>query len=1023
MVGMKINKTLRNVLIAVAAIVLVFALTSLLPDKDFHEKYEGFDLTASSGAVSSTKTYKDYLSEHETAKNAKSTVDIDIFDYDETSTGVHIEENYHGKDVVFTEDRSSVTWNFAVSESGFYNILLEYIGNTSRNINMERIIYINGEVPFSGADVLSFYRLWKDGDSYDKDGNLVKIKKDNQGNQIRPSQVEFFDYQTVLLKSDLGYDVDPYRFYFEAGENSITFESTNEPMLISRFALVPVQKIDTYDQYLAKQKSKPENFTSTDIIVKVQGEDTVARSDPSLFARYDRSSATTEPYDVKHTTLNYIGGDSWKSPGQWIEWEVEVPEDGWYTVSVKGRQLYQRGYVACRSVYIDGEIPIDSLKYIGFDYSTDWKLVTLADENNQPYKLHFTKGKHRIRLEVTLGEIGDVINDLQDSIYRLNQIYRTILVLTGANPDMYRDYEIDKVYPDEVEGMMLESRRLYKLIDRFIEITGEKSDKIAPAETLAIQLEQFYERPEKITKAFQRFKDNITSLGSSLLTMTESKLDIDYIIVQSANDKIKSVKPNFFKNATHEIVSFVTSFFVDSTNLGDVYDENDEDLIEVWIVTGRDQAQILKNMVDDSFSPVTGIKANVKLIAINSLLNAVVAGNGPDVVVSTYARHPVDYALRDATVNLARFPDCDEVLKQFKPSAYEPYKYAGGIYALPEQESFNLLFYRKDILEQLELEVPTTWDELIEILPTLQGNNLSVGLPYPQLATAEGDIVTYYSMVYQNGGQVYNEKGTKSVIDSEEGIAAFKTYTSLFNSYGLPQIFDFLARFRTGEMPLGIQNYTTYNTLTVSAPEIRGLWDFTYLLGTPKEDGTIDRSNIAGTVCTMMIKKGKDLSDIDPNLDYSNMAFSTIYGGKISEEIAPNLDERTYRSILKNERRMKNSWEFMKWWTSVDSQVRFGREQEAILGSSARYPTANTEALKQLSWNSKQIEILENSLDETVGIPEVPGSYYTPRHVVNGIRRVINQKDDPRETLIDYTRKVNEELTRKRQEFNLTVAE
>jgi ABC-type glycerol-3-phosphate transport system substrate-binding protein len=118
---------------------------------------------------------------------------------------------------------------------------------------------------------------------------------------------------------------------------------------------------------------------------------------------------------------------------------------------------------------------------------------------------------------------------------------------------------------------------------------------------------------------------------------------------------------------------------------------------------------------------------------------------------------------------------------------------------------------------------------------------------------------------------------------------------------------------------------------------------------------------------------------------------------------------------------MANSWEFMKWWVSADTQVRFGREQEALLGSSARYPTANIEALKQLPWKSNQIEVLENSLDEAIGIPEVPGSYYTPRHIINSARKVINEKEDPRETLIDYARKINEELTRKRQEFGLPI--
>ena len=1011
MVGIKINKTVRNTVIVIAAIILVFAISSLLPDKSYKEKYEGFDLMTTSGMTSAAKTYSEYCEQHKAARNPSVSVAVDIQDFDASSSyGTRFEADYYGKDVVVTEDRSSVTWSVDIPEAGFYNISMEYICIPSRNVNMERILYINGEIPFSGADILSFYRLWKDGGP---------VRKDNQGNDIRPSQVEHFAYQNVLFKSDLGYEVDPYKFYFNKGVNTITLESTNEPMAISGIKLTPVKTYKNYDSYLASFKNKPEDDKGTGFKAIIEGENSSLRSDPSLFARYDRSSATTSPNSVKNTILNYSGGDSWKAPGQWIEWNFDVEDDGWYTISIKGRQFYQRGYIACRSVYIDGEIPIEELKSVGFAYSSDWKLLTLANEDREPYKFYLTKGTHSIRLEATLGEVGNIINDLQDSIYRLNVIYRTILVLTGSYPDQYRDYEIDKVYPNEVEAMMAESRRLYKSVDRFVEFAGEKSDRIAPAETLAIQLEQFYKYPDRITKAFANFKDNITSLGSSLLTMTESKLDIDYILVQSANDRIKPVRANFFKNAGHEITSFVASFFVDSTNLGNVYEDDSEHLIEVWVTTGRDQSQILKNIIDDTFTPQTGINVNVKLIVQDALLTAVVAGNGPDVVVTLYSRAPVDYALRNANVNLMRFSDCQDVLKQFNPSAYEAYKYDGGVYALPEQETFNLLFYRKDILDQLGLEVPKTWDDLIEILPTLQGQNLDVGIPFPQLATAEGDITTFYSMIYQRGGSVYNASGAKSVIDSEEGIAAFKQYTSFYNSYALPQFFDFLSRFRTGEMPLGIQNYTAYNTLTVSAPEIRGLWDFTYILGTEDKNGNINRSNVAGTVCTMMIKKGLDLSDIDPSKTSKNMSYDSVFAEKIADEIAPNVDEKTMREVMKNETRMHDAWEFMKWWTSTETQVRYGREQEAILGSSGRYPTANVEALRQLSWRSNQIEILEKSLEETVGLPEVPGSYYTPRHVANGIRRVANEQEDPRETLIDYTRKVNEELTRKRQEFNL----
>ena len=970
MAKLKFTRTLRNLLIAIAAILFVFVCTRLVPEKNLSEKYQGFDLSTSQGAVSAGKSYSEYKNEHKNAENPDITVPVDIFAYDvDKSTGINTKSDYHGKDVVLTDDHSYIQWTVEVPKSGLYNLSMEYICIPSRNVDIERILYINDEMPFRGADDLSFSRLWQDGG---------EIKYDNRGNQIRPTQSETFKFQQVRFKSDLGYEVDPYCFYFTEGKNTIALKAISEPVAISALELVPVKKYKTYEQYVQDKPVKPSDNQAKNISVKVQGENSVVRSDPSLFARYDRSSAVTQPYSTKKTVLNYVGGESWKASGQWIEWEVEIPQDGWYTISVKGRQFFQRGYVAYRSVYIDEEIPVDALKAVGFKYDKDWQFKTLSDEQENPYKFYLSKGKHTIRLEATLGDVGPIISEIEDSIYRLNLIYRTILVLTGTTPDADRDYELKKVFPAEVNAMLEESRRLYKIIDDFIAVTGQKSNQISPAENLAVQLEKFYKHPDRITKNFQNFKDNTMTLASSMLSLTETKLDIDYILVQGADDNIVKDETNFFKDARHEITSFFNSFLYDSSSLRSTYNKKEGHVVEVWIVTGRDQSQVLKNMIDDTFTPQTGIKINVKLINPDALLPAVVAGKGPDVVISTYASQPVDYALRNANVNLMKFDDCKEVLSWFKPSAYEAYKYDGGVYALPEQETFNLLFYRKDILEQFGIEPPQTWDDFFEMLPTLQANNLTTGVPYPDVNNL--DMSVLYSMIYQEGGSLYNSTGDKSLIDSEAGIHAFKTYTSLYNNYGLPLIYDFMSRFRTGEMPVGIANYTTYNTIVVGAPEIRNLWDFTYLPGTVNEKGEINRSNAASGVCCMMINNHNEAVESD-------------------------------------------AWQFMKWWVSTDTQVRYGREMEALLGASARYATANVEALKQLSWNSEQIEILEKTLDQTVGIPEVPGSYFTPRHIVNAARKVVNNKDDPRENLIDYTRKINEELTRKRQEFGLPVAE
>ena len=797
--------------------------------------------------------------------------------------------------------------------------------------------------------------------------------------------MEDYAWQTAYCRDSLGYTVDPYCFYFEAGVNTITLKAVNEPVILGAIDLLPVQALADYAQYSAAQPQVTMTDAGRQYTQVVQGEDAVLRSAPSLYARYDRSSPATVPNSVTHTVLNYIGGTAWNTPGQWIEWAFEVPEDGYYTITIKGRQNFSRGGLSCRSLYIDGEIPFSEMKSVTFFYQNAWNAMTLGDENGEPYRFYLTAGSHTVRLEATMGVMGDILEEMQDSIYRLNQIYRKLLILTGVNPDTFRDYNIAGVYPEVIEAMDLESKHLFNLVDRTVACTGQKSDRIAVAQTLAVQLEQFVDNNDRITRSFVNFRDNITSLGTAMQNMSETKLDIDYLVIAGVDAEVKAERETFFDAALHELKSCLASFFVDYDMLGDVYGEEDE-VLQVWIMTGRDQSTVLKTMIDDTFTPTTGIKVNVKLVDPTALLGAVVAGNGPDVVVSTDTWNPAQYALRNSAVNLLEFEDCQEVLKDFLPSSYAAMSMdlddngVNELYALPETQTFNVLFYRRDVLDELGLEVPETWDDLIAMLPTIQGNNLSVGVPYPDYTLP--NLSVYYTLIYQNGGKIYNDRATQTVVDSEEGVTAFKFYTSLYNDYGLPTVFDFVSRFRSGEMPIGIIDYTTYNTLMVSAPEIRGVWDFAPVPGTRRVDENgneyIDHSvHSQGATCMMIATDDQRIKEL--------------------------------------------GWAFMKWWVSAESQVRFGREIESVLGASARYATANINAFRQLAWSAEQIDVLGEQREWAVGFREIAGGYYTQWHMINAVRKVINEKTDPRENLLDYTRMINEEIVKKRSEFGLPL--
>jgi ABC-type glycerol-3-phosphate transport system substrate-binding protein len=941
------------------AIVLVFILIPKNEVVNFKDKYVGVDnLNVDVEGIGRVNTYSKYLEQHQIAPYPTVDIHINITNF-EQKQGVQVLKEFEGeKNVILTEENSYVEWKVDVPEAGMYQMHMNYFTVEGRGVDIERKLYINGEVPFLGADTLSFSRLWTD---------KKAVIRDNQGNDIRPSQINIPTWTSAFFKDDMGYYTEPYSFYLEKGNNTVGLESVNEPVIIKSLTLTAIRENISYEEY----KKNTTNSLSSDLSLNykqvIQGEVSTLRSSPSLYAIYDRSAPNTEPYSVSDIRLNMIGGNAWRVPGQWIEWVLNVPEDGYYNITIKGRQNYNRGFVSSRTLYIDGKIPFKEVENVSFKYSNEWESITLSEADNKEYEFYLTKGNHTLRMEVTLGDLGDILNDMNESVYRLNEIYRKILILTGTTPDKYRDYKIEKVYPEVIAGMDLESKRLYKLIDDIVGFTGEKASQVASLQTLAEQLEKFVKNPAKIPKTFVNFKENISAMGTTILTLSEAPLDIDYITITGLNEEPAMVKANFVDKVVHEIKSFVASFTEDYNAVGDVYAK--DEAIEVWILSGRDQSTVLKTMIDDSFTPESNIAVNVKLVEAATLLNAVISGTGPDVVLSAAQAEPVNYALRNAVEDLTQFEGYEEVFDSYNSSAYTPFIFEGGIYGIPETQNFSVLFYRTDILEELEIEVPKTWNDFINILPTIHQNNMTVAVPSSELSV-------YFALLYQKGGALYDEDGKSTLISSESGVEAFDTFTKLFTQYKLPVIYDFPNRFRSGEMPIGIQDYSLFNTLVVFAPEIRGLWDFTLIPGTYKEDGTIDHSSHTSSTSSMLLKQDNE--------------------------------------IIK-----QNSWEFLKWWSSAETQLRFGQEMESVLGASARYATANMDAFDKLSWSNSQMEVLKEQRSWTVGIREIAGGYYTGRHITNAIRKIIFANEEPRETLLDYTRTINDEILKKRLEFGM----
>jgi hypothetical protein len=173
---------------------------------------------------------------------------------------------------------------------------------------------------------------------------------------------------------------------------------------------------------------------------------------------------------------------------------------------------------------------------------------------------------------------------------------------------------------------------------------------------------EFVEKPETIATRLDQFKNNIGALGAILLRLKEQPLEMDRLYLVPAGAPMPEVDSGVLSTLAFRSTSFVSSFVDDYNSLGDVYTgEGDVKPIEVWVSandlatsgvsSGRDQAQVIKSMIDDTFVKQTGIPVNLTLVDSNATLTqAIIGGKGPDVAMIVPEGSPVNLAMRGALV-------------------------------------------------------------------------------------------------------------------------------------------------------------------------------------------------------------------------------------------------------------------------------------------------------------------------------------------------------------------------------------
>ena len=386
----------------------------------------------------------------------------------------------------------------------------------------------------------------------------------------------------------------------------------------------------------------------------------------------------------------------------------------------------------------------------------------------------------------------------------------------------------------------------------WVKMTGKQDENVALMNQLVFQLDQMSTKPELIPGMYLTFRDTLSTFANMLLDAKQQPLLLDYVFIAEQGTALPKAEVSVLESLKYGLLKFFSSFINDYNDLSDeTGDTRNQTPITVWIGNGisggRDQALVLSQLILQDFTANTDIPVNLQLIPASTILTATVAGKGPDVALQLSGSDPANYAMRGAVEDLSKLENFDEIKTRFPESAFVPYQYQNGVYALPETFSFPMMFYRKDILEELGIDIESiqSWQDLIEVLPIIQRKNMNVGIP--------ATFNSYVTFLYQMNGELYRDNGAVSNLDTKTSLDAFHYFMRFFTDYNLPISYNFVTRFRTGEMPIGIDDYTTYNLLQISAPEISGEWGMTPIPGQVRADGSVNNvAPTSGAGCVLM---------------------------------------------------------------------------------------------------------------------------------------------------------------------------
>ena len=877
-----------------------------------------------------------------------------------------------GKNAIKLGVGDSYKFSVNVEQEGLYALGFTYFTNSTSIVDTEASMEVNGIVEYYELLQLIFPQEWE---------SSTEFKKDRYGNEILPSASRLSKwYENAFLADGSSLHDSPLYIYLDEGENTIELTIKSGEVAISDIYLQSINKYLTYNEYLANYNGAPYYDGDT---ITIGAEEVYTKS--SLDIRvYSLQDSTATRYNTSHKLLNAVYNASWDNGNQAISYKLNAPKAGLYSISIKYLQDSFLNMPVNRTIMINGEVPYEDLYAYPFYYSKKWQNETLHNKDGKLY-VYLNEGENILTLKVNIDIYRYAIEEIDRIMDEMNDLSLEIKSLTNGQTDTYRNWNISKYIPDLEDKLNNWCDQINNLRDYLKQFSsnGKESSTFSSLKVAITKLQNLAKDPDQIGNKITLFTDGSSSvsqvLGNLLLTLNNNPMGLERIYLSKADVKLPRAKENFFVSLIEGVKRFFISFFNKEYSVKDVSDDE----VEVWVNRSRQYVEVMQQMVDEA-----GLKVKFSIMPDqNKLILANSSGDLPDVAIGISNWIPYDLALRGITVDLRGFNGYAELVANFAKGAMIPYAYEDGMYGIPETQDFWVTFYRSDIYSSLNLDVPSTWDDLIGQLPILQrlGYNF-----YSPLSSYRGlkPYVASLPILYQYAssgkyegtytGSLYTSDGMNTTLSDEAYVAALKFTTNLFTIYDVPEeTLSFYNSFRYGTLPIGIANSGTYTSLLIAAPEINGNWSIAPHIGYEDINGNVNRYSTAGSQGITMF----EASD-----------------------------------------KKQESWEFIKWWMSTPTQESFIQKMYSMYGLEYLWYSANLNAFATLPIEESHKQVMLTQLrDFSMEASRVPAAYMIERSISDAYSKVVFNGTNVRIALDDAVIESNREIERKMTEFKYIV--